>query len=596
MNDHRLNDRLTRHLHDTAEHTLLRSSSPETAMHLAERRAAHRRQFTAIGTVAAVTAVTVVGVGVLTRPNGTVDELPPAQAGTMAPVDTDAPGAASAFPPATLVGPQMVWNAVEPDSTAAVATVYSARSGAVFPGLAVSTGPASTTGSPAQDPTFQYWHSDDGVTFTGVDGRPSSLPLLESLTIGDHAYAFGTAPGVAVSEPNPILGAFSNDGGTTWDDVTIPFDTNEFRRHPQVESSYSYVSGLVDADGPVMVALDTGVSLDLDALGVDQPDLKVAAIGPEGVGMYAEGCAPSAASTVPVTLTAEEAAEMEAAAASATSMLLGDSGGPGGSCPIERRSWEDLGVSQELADMATGNARSKLFYAPDGRTFTELAPPVDEFRRMVLPSTTLPLVAVVMPDGTPRLFRTADGVSWAELPAPPFAVERLTELAGRLVAVGWDDRNVMQVATLDGDTWSTVAVDLLGQNYTSMYVGPGGLAIVGFDPATQGAGSGGTPAATTPDASIPSASPAVDTGPATTVLGAADQPPRQSIAYSLDGVNWSIESIDELLGDTRTADEQPSVLRISSAGNRLAVAVTLDSTLTHEPGGRQVVLVGTPTG
>jgi hypothetical protein len=69
-----------------------------------------------------------------------------------------------------------------------------------------------------------------------------------------------------------------------------------------------------------------------------------------------------------------------------------------------------------------------------------------------------------------------------------------------------------------------------------------------------------------------------------------------SIAYSLDGISWSIESIDELLGDKATDDERPAVLRVSSTGNQLVVAVTLDATSDHEPGGRQIALIGTPTG
>jgi hypothetical protein len=90
-----------------------------------------------------------------------------------------------------------------------------------------------------------------------------------------------------------------------------------------------------------------------------------------------------------------------------------------------------------------------------------------------------------------------------------------------------------------------------------------------------------------------------DTNPSGTQVpgaGAADGAPTMSIAYSLDGISWSIETIDELLGDTATDDERPAVVRISSTGNQLVVAVTLDATSDHEPGGRQIALIGTPTG
>jgi hypothetical protein len=583
-----LSDRLVRHFDEVAGSIRLPYGSEADVVRTARRRTVRRRQLTVAASIAAVGGTTVLGLQQLTRTgDGSAglrsgNSLAPSAADP--PMDVRTPtGSASVVQTATIGDSTMTWRTVDPDSAAAVAMGVGGRGGTTFPGVIVSTAPGRS-----DTLNLQLWHSDDGVSFTPIDGRPPNRSLVTAGAVGEQIYTFGTAPGVAATDPNPLLASFSNDGGGTWQDATLPIDTNALRSLPGVVDTNVYVDGVAIEGDAVLVVARTTVQLDPAAFGVSAPDNQAWEMLDDGVLLYDETqCPPT---EVPTTVEYASRAAAEAAEAGATSTVVRDEASVG-DCGGTLRTWGELGIAPEVADAAV-HGTPTLLYAPDGRTFSDITDTLGPGASPTLPSTSMAVVAMdgwADGDQETRLLRMRDG-TWQELPTLPGPVEHLAELNGTLVAVHSFVRvadGAMQgprtyVSTLGASGWSTVEVTGLGTFGTEIGLvgsGPGGLtmAVLARDEMAT--------AETVPTT--------ISAEPVGTAVGGEATTPRWYLVHTDDGSTFSAQPLDTLVGtDGGTA----SVSRISSAGNQVVVALTLPGTGNQTEPAHSLVLIGTPNG
>ena len=62
--------------------------------------------------------------------------------------------------------------------------------------------------------------------WTPTDFDPPFASFERTAFAAGTIYNVGTAPGVAASEPNPLLVTLSTDDGATWQQVEMPVDTH----------------------------------------------------------------------------------------------------------------------------------------------------------------------------------------------------------------------------------------------------------------------------------------------------------------------------------------------------------------------------------
>lgn len=655
MNDESPHDmteqRLARDLRSAARGMPLAPGSEVAVVATGKRRRHRRRQANAIMLVAATGFGTALTIRQLAR-NGessfATDTLPTTEStgsvpqqpapGTTMPVEASfpvtipasvplatAPPSSSDEPaPAEIVESNMVWNVIEPDSTQAVAygdMRSPATSGAQLPGVILATAPGRS-----DDYVPQMWRSDDGVTWTALNIDPP-FGGLESLRFaGDRVYAVGTAPGIASTESNPLMLGESQDGGTTWDQIELPVDTNAGHDLPFV-MSVSSMAMLYPLDEGAVVFLYTGANLDWPAiaaaLGVEATDTLAGNATSDGVLVPVDpNCVPEnqrSVGTVPVIGVAT------------TAPAQSDVGG----CQQRLVGWDEIGVPQETVD---------LTYDHTPREFRIVGSDVSE---LDVPSG----VSGNFGMSQEALFTNKDLSSWYRIGSDGVLVET-DPPSGDGSPIGGNGQFDFVQGNPDsgifGGYGNTIGASPTGGPWTyndwSDLVGDGQVAFVQSIGVT-GAGvvevmqampdaiaaqggvsvsSGGftvsratarSPLVITEDATGETVDlTRVWYGPEGVIItdadgnkvGTMDGPTFQSVlsdpsggsgpndvlvAVSADGQHVSVESIPQLLG-VDVADIS-SVPRISSAGNTTVIAVTLkDRNADGVP--RQLVLVGTP--
>jgi hypothetical protein len=514
----------------------------------------------------------------------------------------------------------MVWNVVEPDSTQAVAYGnLSLSNSSELPGVVLATAPGRS-----DEYAPQLWRSDDGVTWTRVD---LEVPFgsLENARFGaDTVYAVGTAPGIAGSQPNPLLFGVSHDEGVTWDQIELPVDTNAGHDMPFVQKVTSSAA-VYPLENGAAVFLHTGAQLDFNAiaeqLGVAATDTLAGYSTPDGVYVPTD---PECTST-------SEVGTMPVFATATFPMVP-----PDGACGRLVR-WDEIGVPQESVDLA---------FNPAPREFRVIG---DEVTELGVPAG---VVGVYGNTAQGPLFSTEDGSSWyrmgpdgvlAKTTAPtgngyplgtngdtefvqttpdtrvyggayltgvgastaggPWVYADWSELAGQnqiafAQSIGVTDAGVVEIVqampdriaeaggvsvSSGGFTASRASAkapvviidDATGEavDLTHVWYGPGGVIITDYDGNQVGTMDGPTFQSLFND-------PSGDSGPVDFL-----------VAVSADGVHVSVESISELLGVD--ASDISSVPRISAVGNTTVIAVTLkERNADGVP--RKLVLVGTP--
>lgn len=650
-------ERLARELRTAAHQIDLTPGSELSVVTRGRRRRQRRRRATTFTLVTALTAGTAVGVQQLSRtgddsiasetPEATVptegttpSSLQPPPPTTAPPVEMATTGTDEAnavpevVPPAQLVASNMEWAVVEPDSAQAVAYATFTGGAVEVPGVILATAPGRS-----DDYEPMLWRTDDGITWEPV-GVDVPVGQLQQLVVdGSSLYVVGTAPGVAATEPNPLVLATSVDGDT-WDQISLPVDVNADRDLPMVVgvSAYGTVSPYEDG---LFVITQRSINLDWEALTRADDRLAGGVYGflPDGVTVLTgEGCAAPVATTMAIG---------NSGAVSSGLLVPFDQPNPtdasGGFCAEQILTWDELGVPAET-QAALADPQSRGFLVVDGQV-TEVEVPAGL-------SSTGP-----MPAGA-RLFTDVNG-NWYELNAEG-QLEAADAPLGVVDGLGWPigsagdvtftsvqtsspfsgfTRDLIVTEGPDGPVWSDYT-DLLGSDVTSSpgisaVTSAGLVRVVAAYPdliAQEGgreASDGGLTVRrsslredpefflTSNGERIASADMRQDSANGDLVAVDADGQeiarmsamvaapllygvdagaapmPAWSVQTSANGRDVAVESVAVLLGDEFEDADISSISRISTDGTRTIIAVTLaERNADGVP--RQLVLVGTP--
>lgn len=561
MNHEHVTDRLSRHLHETAEVNRLRPGSEIAVVRSARRRDARRRQLTA-ASVVAVGGATAMGLVQLT--GGTGSELRSGAA-----VDTPSTPDTATSPPITpqaaeggveFVESSMVWRVVRPDTSEAVGAGVWSRQSIQIPGVLLSTAPGR---SDVHVP--QLWRSDDGIRFAPTGTPPPRASLGSMIGTGDQLYAFGTAPAAAETGANRLVASMSEDGGTTWTSVDLLVEVSDAVHLPGLDVGVHVGSAAMTADG-VLVVVQRNRWLDVEAYGIDAwLDQRR-----DGLVVPGDSCA-----------TGDHPDEMmeqiEAGAATVD---------PRYGCETKVIPWEEVGVSAALAERLREPRQTLLFAADGSDEFVEITAPSATAEYVSLPSGRHLVIQSTEGDGTTALHRLRNDLTWEHLPGAPERIGSITDFEGQLVVVpDWSVGASATVSILGDDgVWRSIDLSVNPGDRTISQITSGrpGLLAASWSAEIDEAALGPEPTTTVPTSDAP------DT---TIVTGLSD--PRWELLHSVDGRTWSSESVAELAGVP--AASISGVTRVVGVDDSFVVTVTLNPA-TAESIPEQLVLIGTLAG
>lgn len=405
MNQERTKHRITRHLQSVADETTIPESSPDTARRRARQRTVTRRRSVTAGLAAASVAGVIAGVSILSTPASTTvqtsDEVTAPQADpdiaesevttnavTVPPSAPTAPGAIQRD--AVAADPALVWKVVEPGKDNSVNGAYSGGSVSRFPTLIVSTAPGRSN----DDDNIEtvVWQTDDGVEFTRSDlSSPFPGDFWQPQFVGDDVFSVGTAPGVAVGDPNPLQVAVNAVSGSDaeWRSVDLPLDTNEFLAVPMAYGSLEVAR--IELDDRLLVAATPRLSPDYEAVarsqglepntysywneadrGIEYADAECVSQNDEFFGQVPPTTVAYPADESVATDATEDAVEAAPDSAAGVAEVLATTpfapapAGENGSdeeCPMQYISWEDAGVPAET--IAAFDAAATRFFTVD---------------------------------------------------------------------------------------------------------------------------------------------------------------------------------------------------------------------------------------
>ncbi|MEX1107029.1 MAG: hypothetical protein WEB78_12590, partial [Ilumatobacteraceae bacterium] len=445
----------------------------------------------------------VAGVGDAPANTGPVDEVP----GSVPPA------------PVTEVPSNLVWNVVMPDSAEAVG---------IMAGPMVGDGPfLAWSSEPARSDRFRQvlWRSDDGQSWTQAVQPPVSGNSLAAYD--GRFFSFGTT-----AASNGTVGAavaMSVDSGGTWATSSLPIDTTALRADPLVRSVEVNTVGF--AAGPAGLLLATRVTPQIQWESV----LPAAVLQREfnwtrdGVDVLAgspcpvdtmvpqttvSGTVPAEASTSSVGGPSEPAATTTTEVVTATTSQIGSANTePAAGCsdevlPAETFTWDELGVSQAVADSLGGGIR--FFLSVDGAaTFDEVAGPAGltpstDARLVATPTGFAAWTAVYGPNASDTAtWASTDGRSWTELGSAPVAyVDSLLAWGDRLVMTGIADNVGSTVVAVSDNAGGWTTTNLAGLvrpsdgvsaaiSGSGTVVGPLGISLTGWlqiDPIAEAGG------------------------------------------------------------------------------------------------------------
>lgn len=648
-------ERLARDLRAAARQIDLTPGSELSVVTRGRRRRQRQRRATTFTLVTALTAGTAVGVQQLSRngddsiaseqvdetiPTGSTVATDPSAPGTTAPPPppaqtTPPPVAASTgsdipddVPPAQLVESNMEWTVIEPDSTQAVGMALNSGFGSVsrVPGLALSTAPGRS-----DDFEIVAWRTDDGITW---EQAPLDTPIgrVGSIVVdGSTMYNVGTAPGIAATEPNPLVVASSGDDGITWDQVELPIDTNAWRELPFVQEQGGVYAYAVPVDAGVVVIASTSANVDYAELAELDPRLVNGWLhaGPEGLTVAADA---SCSGTMP-----PATIDVSGTPARQLFPILPSDATYEDVCGTELLTFDQLGIPPELA--AALNGSSRVFVVRGGEA-TEIDAPAglgywgevadrayftdldgawyvladgDELVPTDPPSYAFGSVIGSVGDTTYQLVQTGDMFSSGPdllVAVGADGLETWTDWTGLYgddlmpyrQAVGTTDTGIVGVVQAQVQQWARdgrteVSAGGLTVRRTSMRVAP---TFVLTDTGEEipmeriaNDGANGDFVALDADGAEVARMTAETANEILYGAGFDGQPPSEwYVETSSDGRNVSVERLAPLLG-LEDDSEISSVPRISTDGTRTIIAVTLterDATGAR----RQLVLVGTP--
>lgn len=655
MTDDLTRERMSRDLRSAAREIRLEPGSELSVVTTGKRRRRRRNRLTAFAAVGALAAGTGVVVQQLSQTDDTsiqigegeetldetVEEVPapvettpstePANPdATWDPAVDEAAGGGGDIdaPPAELVESNMVWRVVEPDAAQAVGMALYSNPWTEFgDGILLSTAPGRS-----DDFKPMFWRSEDGITWTEYDIDVPFGGRERIVFDGGSVYTVGTAPGIAETDPNPLIVAWSDDEGQTWHETVLPVDTNAGREVPTIDGvGVSSSVHPLDAGGVIVLVqhyanldwnlvmsrlAELGYPQQTDYMDQDARGLHVLADQSCTIEQSGPVVAPT---TVPGTVPPD-----------GEYVVPDEFGG----CPLRTITWEELGIPAEAVTL-TRSPVQQAFYVVGGE-LTEVPIPADTSPAWFAQDGTGPLVM----DRQGRYYRvTAGGVVEEQVNVPEGWIvgqNDTTEFAVSDVQTGAFTSSRQRIGSRSSGEWTwsdwSSLVDESRLTYTmSQAVGPTGLVSVLNSTEDPILAQGGV-SVTIDGVKVSRSSQRVDpeivieatgevvpferlqysergievldadgnvvaelTGPdfERAIWGccAEQQDQRLYVATTADGRHVAVESIAELLG---VADSDvASVTRVTPVGQTVVIAVSLQD--RHPDGShRQLVLVGTP--
>lgn len=561
MNDS-LDDVLQRYFDDVARHDHLGDTPVRVVMRRGRRRRARRRTGAMAGTLVVGALGSVVAARTMSSGDGErrvsvgTDGSDGSTEHTPSPVPTvGAPN---------MVASPLVWNSMQVGSAEALINggsfLQDPASGAYY---AVSTEPGRSN-----SPQAALYRSNDGLHWR-TTGEPPQLTNRSELAVGaGRLYALGTQAADAATSSGGTWEATlasSADDGASWSEQPLPFDLDAIRALPFVKNiiARSSVAGTAAA---TVVATVTNASID------------PAQVAPPGVPADALGLSLQLGGLVEYEVVSDHCPELTSE--TATTVFAGTAPETTSvpSCvawqsPLRAYTWSELGVPEDVAAEAQGMLR--LAVSTDGASFTEIASPpmlpgwaleranVQAIGDELLLTANLARVSDPVNQENPGYeqqslaFTSRDGIAWAPLSLPVSWVERVGRLGnGSLAVIGsTEDSSLIAVQLADG-TWHTTPFDarLVGGDNTATMVLPvsnpaiGSLGIAALvqieqrPPDDVGVSVSTTVVDVADTAGAPTAPPTV-AAPATTREQASHG---FRLLFSRDGVNWSVEDIEQL--------------------------------------------------
>jgi hypothetical protein len=415
---------------------------------------------------------------------------------------------------------------------------------------AVSTAPGAVDpSSQAQAPKVLY-RSTDGVDWSPVEPTGGASFLADLSVQGDRLYAVGTTTASVVSTTGRPVADLSvhltDDGARTWQRVPLAVDLAGIA----AKSTMVQVGSMSIAAGDQGVVAVAGVTAQLDLAKVLPAGVSAAngwAMSEVGVDLLGTGSSCPAGTSVspergmPATTLSPGTAAVPAQVGvfpcyrpDGTQVLVTAQAARG----VERSfTWAELGVAGDLLQAV--RATPMAFWSPDGVTFERVDAPLGGLGQVHVAATAegFAMVAQESPAGGFKavVLRSADGRRWSRAGQTPdrFHVAAAGHVEGRLAVLGGGPDGP-GVALLDGGAWRT-----------------GNLADVIEPPVKDKASTSLIGGAVGPLGMV--AVVAVGTGrPAPPPPGPAESAPSPTVEYQLlfsrDGLNWSAQSLNALVG------------------------------------------------
>lgn len=362
--------------------------------------------------------------------------------------------------PINVIPSNLVWSAVRPDSTEALAGPAFGDTPSDAPYIEVSSAPGEASG---EEWNPGLYRSEDGISWTPLAGVPE-VPLTAFDAFDGAMYAFGTIGATTKTTEGgtgDLVVESSSDSGESWVKQMLPLDLRSLAESRGVASVPLSFRNIAAGPQGVIAVVQALIELDREELGLPKDGL-ITSYSADGVELRKDPC--PAAGTSPTTMEAVPGTDPrpqcnpEDAWASET----------------EFRSWRDLGVVQTVVDAV--NASPYVFVKASGAAeFSEVTFPLvpEGFTvRNAIASATIDGFAITadLADEettalTSKLYLSPDGGTWTEYDVPLPSVHAVGQLGdGTYVALGSGDPATghapLVSTSIDGLTWSTV--DLLG--------------------------------------------------------------------------------------------------------------------------------------
>lgn len=486
MNQDRTKHRLTRHLQSLADDATVPESSPDAARRRARQRTVARRRGVTAGLAAASVAGVVAGVSILSTPaTTTLQTSDDGSTRDTAPGSEAAPPNAATVPAsvadtsavvqreATSDDPAFVWKVVEPDKDSSVNGTFSGDGVTSYPTLIVSTAPGRS--NDYDNIETVVWQTDDGIEFTQSSlTSPFSAGVWQPEFVADDIYSVGTAPGIAVNDPNPLQVAVNGFDGTDddWRSIDLPIDAHEFADLPMAFSSLA-VSRVPLDDRLLVVAtpqiypdyeeVARSQGLDADTFlhwneadgGIEYADADCMEGDGQIDGPYTSTTmvVDASSNSIPVDGPVATVGENPPASTTPPGDVVGtapaDYYETGGGCPLSFISWADAGVPAETI-AALESAASRFFTIDADLNVSEIESPVPGAKFASFLFGQGARFVDVVSDGAYSLYTDEPGP-----PIPFFEFDGTGFVTGEMPGVNWQHQPASFGEGLAGMSWSS---------------------------------------------------------------------------------------------------------------------------------------------